>query len=357
MNKYSKTSYIIIASTLLFLFVLRLAAPFAVEKGVNYALQQTPGLRGKIGDVDIALYRGAYQIKDIELYVIDGTLEKPLVRITRLDISILWAALFRGSVVAEMQFFQPEFYYADTSEQEEKINDDASDEQTWVSLANKLVPFAIDRIDILDGRLMLETIATEQTNLSEINKVNGYISNITNSKDHSGSLVTNMQLNGMIEGVCPLQLSGSYNPYAAKPTFNIDVEMQRLPVEHIDGLIAFYAPFDVEAGELDFAMEFIADEGKVDGYVKAGVYDLSVFRWHEDVVVDGDNPFQWLFEALSGGVAEIFEDGERDLLATEVPLEGQLDDIETPVWPAVLSIIKNAFGESLNIKVDEPEES
>ena len=129
--------------------------------------------------------------------------------------------------------------------------------------------------------------------------------------------------------------------------------MQRLPMMHIDHLISFYSPFDVEAGQLDFAMEFAAKQGVVSGYVKAGVYDLSVFDWQEDVVQDGDNPFQWLFEAVTGGIAELFEGGNKDLVATRIPLEGNIDDIETPLWPAIGAIIRNAFIKSLDIKVDE----
>ena len=75
--------------------------------------------------------------------------------------------------------------------------------------------------------------------------------------------------------------------------------------------------------------------------------------WQEDVVQDGDNPFQWLFEAVTGGIAELFEGGNKDLVATRIPLEGNIDDIETPLWPAIGAIIRNAFIKSLDIKVDE----
>ena len=252
-----------------------------------------------------------------------------------------------------MTFLKPQFYYADTAGEEEEVNEDVQDEQTWITLANKLVPFSIDRIDIIDGKLMFETISNERKTHSEIQDIHGQITNLTNSKARSGSLVTNMRITAEIAGVCPLSLSGSYDPYAQKPTFNLDVEMQRLSMMHIDHLISFYSPFDVEAGQLDFAMEFAAKQGVVSGYVKAGVYDLSVFDWQEDVVQDGDNPFQWLFEAVTGGIAELFEGGNKDLVATRIPLEGNIDDIETPLWPAIGAIIRNAFIKSLDIKVDE----
>jgi len=353
--KSNKKIAIVAVCIVLTVVLLRLAAPFALERGINYAIEKTDGLRGQVGDVDIALFRGAYQVQDIELFAVENYSQQPTIKIKQLDISLLWSALFRGSVVAEMQFLEPEIYYADKRDSTEKIDENLKDEQTWISLTNQLVPFAIDRIDIVDGRLALATIMNGETNVNEITKVNGLISNITNSKDHSGSLVTNMQIDALIEDVSSLALTGSYDPYAAKPTFNIGAEMQRLPVKNLDKLIQFYAPFDVEAGQLDFALKIDAVEGKVDGYVKAGVYDLSVFSWHEDVERDGDNPFQWLFESLTGGLAGIFEDDDRDLLATEVPLSGQIDDIETPLWPAIYSIVRNAFIESLDIKVDDVE--
>ena len=344
---------ITLISLAVILVALRLVAPYAVQKGVNYAIKTTPGLSGQVGDVDIALYRGAYQVKDIELNLVDGGLQKPLISIQQLDISVLWSALFRGSIVSEMTFLKPQFYYADDVQQKEKINQDVQDEQTWITLANRLVPFSIDRIDIIDGRLMFETISAQRKTLTEITDVHGQITNLTNSKQRSGTLVTNLVLDAEIAGVCPLAVSGSYDPYASKPTFNVDVEMQRLPVKHIDHLISFYSPFDFEAGQIDFAMEFASKQGDVSGYVKAGVYDLSVFDWQEDVVKDGDNPFQWLFEATTGGIAELFEGGTKDLIATRVPLEGKIDDIQTPLWPAIGAIIKNAFIKSLDIKVDK----
>ena len=351
-NRQRKTAITLISLAVI-LVALRLVAPYAVQKGVNYAIKTTPGLSGQVGDVDIALYRGAYQVKDIELNLVDGDLQKPLISIQQLDISVLWSALFRGSIVSEMTFLKPQFYYADDVQQEEKINQDVQDEQTWITLANRLVPFSIDRIDIIDGRLMFETISAQRKTLTEITDVHGQITNLTNSKQRSGSLVTNLVLDAEIAGVCPLAVSGSYDPYASKPTFNVDVEMQRLPVKHIDHLISFYSPFDLEAGQIDFAMEFASKQGDVSGYVKAGVYDLSVFDWQEDVVKDGDNPFQWLFEAATGGIAELFEGGKKDLIATRVPLEGKIDDIQTPLWPAIGAIIKNAFIKSLDIKVDK----
>lgn len=335
------------------LIILRLLAPLAIERGVNHAIATTPGISGSVGDVDIALYRGAYQVEDIELYIIQGEQSKPMIKVKRLDISILWSALFRGSVVAELAFEHPQFYIADTAGKEEKLNPDVKDEETWITLANRLAPFSIDRIDIIDGIVSLETSSEELQSLTQIEQVNGQITNLTNSQSFSGSMVSQMAIQAKVAGICPLSMSGSYDPYAAKPTFNIDVEMQRLPVKQIDSLIRFYTPFDFEAGEIDFAMEFAAKLGKVNGYVEVGIYKLDVFNWQEDVVKDGDNPFEWLFEGLAGGLSELLENDEKDLLATRIPLEGEIENIDTPLLPAIGAIFRNGFIKAFDMKVDD----
>lgn len=340
-------------SLLVLLLLLRLFAPLAIKKGINYAIATTAGISGKVGDVDIALYRGAYQVHDIELYMVDGQQQKPLIKVQRVDISVLWSALFNGSLVAELAISHPEFYFIDTAGQKEKINPNIKDEQTWITLVNRLAPFSIDRVDIIDGVIALETFTGKRRTVTEIRDVQGQVTNLTNSRSFSGSLVSQMSIQAKVAGVCLLSVSGSYDPYAAKPTFDFDVEMQRLPVKQIDHLIRFYTPFDFEAGEVDFAMELAAKQGQVQGYVELGVYHLEVFDWQEDVVKDGDNPFEWLFEGLVGGLSEILENDKKDLLATRIPLEGQIDDIDTPLLPAIVAILKNGFVKAFDLKVDK----
>jgi hypothetical protein len=335
------------------LILLRLFAPLAVKKGINYAISTTPGISGSVGDVDIALYRGAYQVNDIALYIEDGQQQKPLIKVSQLDISVLWSALLNGAVVAELAFTHPAFYYLDTAGQDTNVNPKVKDEKTWITLVKRLAPFSIDRVDIIDGVIALATFSDERKTITEIQEVNGQITNLTNSRSFSGSLVTQMAVQGKIAGVCPLAMSGSYDPYARNPTFDFDVEMQRLPVKQIDHLISFYTPFDFEAGEVDFAMELAARQGQVQGYVEVGIYHLDVFDWQEDVVKDGDNPFEWLFEGLAGGMSEILENDKKDLLATRVPLEGKIDNIDTPLLPAIGAILKNGFIKAFDMKVDK----
>ena len=96
---------------LLGLLAARVAAPVWVEQRINQAIAEAEGLRGNIGEVDLHLYRGAYRIRDIQLYSVNGVEVEPLISIARVELSILWSALIDGEVVAEMTFHRrpPEY--------------------------------------------------------------------------------------------------------------------------------------------------------------------------------------------------------------------------------------------------------
>ena len=47
------------------LILLRALAPYAVQYYVNQQLEQTQGITGHVGDVDLYLYRGAYAVDEV----------------------------------------------------------------------------------------------------------------------------------------------------------------------------------------------------------------------------------------------------------------------------------------------------
>src|SRR4051812_42921684 len=66
----------------LFIIVLlvigRLMLPWALRSYVNRTLDQNPLYDGKIGDIDVHLWRGAYSIQDVRLVKTTGNVPVPL---------------------------------------------------------------------------------------------------------------------------------------------------------------------------------------------------------------------------------------------------------------------------------------
>src|SRR5438552_14901605 len=65
------------------LVALRLALPHFVKNYVNRTLSEIPGYRGRVGDIDIALWRGAYTIHGLDLVKTDGKVPVPFFSTTQ----------------------------------------------------------------------------------------------------------------------------------------------------------------------------------------------------------------------------------------------------------------------------------
>lgn len=85
-RKRSKWLGVIVISVAI-LALLRIVAPYALQHAGNYVLDNTEGIQGTIGDVDLNLYRGAYVVEKISIKKTQGEQQAPLISIERLDIS------------------------------------------------------------------------------------------------------------------------------------------------------------------------------------------------------------------------------------------------------------------------------
>ena len=94
------------------LVVLRLILPYVVLRYVNKSLASMDGYYGRVQDIDISLYRGAYKVRDIYLNKVDkAKKQSPFFSSHTIDLSVEWKALFRGSLVGEVIFVSPKLVF------------------------------------------------------------------------------------------------------------------------------------------------------------------------------------------------------------------------------------------------------
>ncbi len=86
----------------------RAMLPNFVRAYVNRTLNRSLLYAGKIGEVQIHLWRGAYSIFDVRLSKKTGDVPVPLFAAQRVDFSIQWDALEHGRVVGRVSMFEPQ---------------------------------------------------------------------------------------------------------------------------------------------------------------------------------------------------------------------------------------------------------
>ncbi|MEM5546354.1 DUF748 domain-containing protein [Pseudoalteromonas fuliginea] len=353
LNSLHRKWFSFLVVIVLLLITLRIAAPYAVQQYVNYQLKHTQGITGHIGDVDLFLYRGAYAIDDVEIYATNATTApRPLLVVKTLDFSLAWSALLKGNLVTNMAFMRPEIVIYDKNPNAAEQNQRVKDETTWIGLANDLVLFSIDTLTIEQGKLSLVNATSQGEKPTFISNINARIENITNAQNLSKTLVTTLNVEGALMGEAALRLNGKLDPFSKHANFDFNAEVQRFSVKNLDTVFKVYTPFDIEAGGIDGAMELVAKDNNLNGYVKAGVQNLSVFSWREDIEKDDDGIFTAIFEGSVDLLGSILENDESKLVAARIPIEGQLDNTDVSTFQAVISVLKNAFFDAFSMKVD-----
>lgn len=352
--KSKKTQWIL--AIFFVLITLRIAAPFIIKSVINDSLEKAEGLGGSVERVGLRLFRGAYVMHQLDVHTVVNDERHPFLNVKTVDISIFWGALFSGRLVSEIILDKPVLSLKDTQGKEENTYDPAINHSSWLGLRKELIPLQIDRFEMTDGVITFTGFSPDENingnfTLDDINLL--IIGLKKKTPTGNEKFPAHLTLNAKVYGDSHLNAEGQFNAFSTKPNFDLDATLDDVSIKHLDKIIKVYAPFDIEAGSFSGATEIRTVDGKVDGYLKIGAKNLDVFSWKQDINVDHDNPFQAAFDALIGGVSSLLTNRNSSLMATNIPIEGNISEPETSVFVAFVNLIRNAFVQAIDIHVDD----
>lgn len=330
--------------TLAFIVVLlgvRAVLPAALQRYVNEKLDEIPGYGGEIGDVDLNLLRGAYEIEDVRIVKTNGKVPVPFFAAPKIDISLQWSALFDGALVGEVELFSPELNFVsgpDRSREQESID------PSWQDKVKALFPFRINRLAAYDGQIHFRDFhSAPQVNLY-VSGIRFEGENITNAAGSDENMFAVFHATGKAMGAADLVVNLRANALADRPTFSLDGTLEALPIKHMNDFLRAYANVDAEAGTFELYTELNAENGRIAGYAKPFFKDVKILDWKKDVTEK--NQFQALWEGLVEVGKEILE-SDDDAVASRIPLSGQIDETNPDTFAAIGSLLRNAFIEAL----------
>lgn len=348
-----------ITSAILGLFIAvivvgRLVAPIYILRYVNRTLDGLEGYDGHVGDIELSIWRGAYAIVDLRI-VKEGSDEPlPLLAMERADISLHWDALLDGSVVAEIELLEPKLNFVAERKKESKHEDAtekreakkaAEGESTWQEQVKQLVPLSINRLAIQDGEIRYADPYSQPKVDMAIRKFSGHIDNLTNSQELSATddLVATASFRGEALNSGKLSLDGKVDPYQKQPTFQLDAKLEDLQIRELNDFLKAYVNVDAERGRLSVYTEVATENGRFKGYVKPLIRDLRILRWKEE----DEGVVHKLWEGLVELGTEIFENDDKQQVATRIPFSGKLEKPEADVGTTVIYVLRNAFVRAL----------
>ncbi len=327
------------------LVVGRLMLPLYVLQYVNRVLQRNPEYPGRVEDIDISLWRGAYQIKGLNIHKRTGKVPVPLFEAPLVDLSVEWRQLFHGSLVGKVVIDRPKvnFVHGPT----ERQTQDGTD-ANWLATIRDLYPLKINSFHVRDGQIHYRDFETSPKVDVYLSDVQGEATNLTNSLKLSKNRVAHIQATGSAEGQTKAKMSMDVDPFTVEPDFYVAGELTGLKLTALNDFLRAYANVDAKAGDISLFTELRTETRDFKGYLKVLIRNLELIDLRKDL----KKPFRFIWESLVAAVSEIFTNHAKDQIATEVPLTGTLDQPKARTWATVVGIFRNAFIEALKPGID-----
>jgi len=307
-----------------------------VRNYVNRKLSEIHGYRAHVSAVTLHLWRGAYQIHYIDIKKTSGAVPVPFFSAPLVDFSVEWHALiFERAFVGNIEIHRPKMNLVNGSTKE---TSQAPVDEPWAQKIKQLFPLKINRFAVHNGEIRYHDYSRNLKVDLPFERVQMVAVNLTNSKKLSKSLIADIRIEGQPMGVGDARSQISLDPYAAKPTFAFNFELENLPLVKLNKFAKAYGNFTFNSGTFKMAMEASAHDGAYQGYVEPVFDHMSIFNPAKE-----DNPITAVWEAILEGVTRIVRNYSKDRFGTKVPFSGTFEHPNPEILTTIANAFRNAF--------------
>jgi hypothetical protein len=342
---YKKKKVLIPLIILLILIGARLYLPTWVKGYINEVLADIPGYYGQIDGVDLSLYRGAYSINGMYLNKVDAETQIPFLKFPETDISIEWNALFKGAIVAEITMNSPEVIYV-LEDQKTAPNEESADVDDWTNALKDIVPLEINHFEVYDGTIALVGLMAEPNIDLQINELQLSARNLRNVIEKDRVLPSPITATGVSFGGGTVKLDGDMNLFQEIPDMDISFSLEKSEAKALNELTSYFAGLDFESGTFELYSEIAIADGYLKGYLKPMLTNTTM-------IGEEDGFLETLWEGFTSFFKFILKNKGTDTIATEVPIEGDLNNTKAGVWPTIGGIFKNGWFKAFKGETDE----
>jgi uncharacterized protein DUF748 len=337
--------WITLAALVVLVLALDLALPTWIARYINGRLDHMGDYHGHLERVRLHLWRGAYSIEELRI-ARKGHASVPLLHAPRMDLSLSWDALLHGGVVGRVSFRSPEIDFLDAPATQNGKGVD------WREKLEQLLPIRLDEVRVHDGTVRFRAFSTEPRVDVKATGVEGVVTNLTNVRD-AGKRAATLHATARVLGSAPLETDARFDPLGTLEDFRFDLKVTGIDLTRANELLQAYAKLDVESGRGDFIMQLEARDRRLTGYAKPLFQHVKIFSWKQDIEQQHDNPFRALWEAVAGGVQNLFKNHQEDQFATRIEISGEIGRSETSTLKAIGAILHNAFVQALRPRFED----
>ena len=342
---YNKKRYTIPIIIIVLLVAFRIYLPTLVKNNINKILADIPGYYGEVEDVDISLIRGAYVVNGMYLNKVNAKTQVPFLNFPKTDISIEWKSLFKGKIVSEIIMNSPEVIYI-FEDQKTPSDGKTADVDDWTKALTEIVPIDINHFEVHGGKVAFVQLQADPNIDLNINNIELYADNLRNVVAKAGTLPSPIHATGVTFGNGNMTLEGDINLIKEIPDMDLEFALEGSNATALNDLTRHYAGVDFEKGTFELYSEVAIADGYLKGYIKPMLTDAKM-------IGKDDGFLGVLWEGFVGFFKFILKNQRTDTLATKVPLEGDLNNLDSGTWHTVINIFGNAWIKAFKGETDD----
>lgn len=336
-NILSSKIMIVVSVFIVLAVVFRILLPHLVLNYINRTISAMEDYKGHVQDINIHLWRGAYDIIDLKLVKTGGKVPVPFIEVTKAELSIQWSELIHGALVGDMTFHNPQLNFVKGPTKETSQTEVS---KSWIEITKELFPFSLNQLDVVNGTVHYRDFHSEPKIDIYLDRLYITATNLTNSRSVSQSKFARIEMYNQPKPDDPeVKVSVHLDTFAQAPTLDMEFSLKNLKLIRLNDFFRAYGNFDVEKGTFLLFSEMSTSQGAYKGYVKPLFQDLKVVDWKKEV----KSPLRLAWEAIVGGAAKILENKPTGRIATVIPIEGRFKDQNIDYWTAIGTLMKNAF--------------
>jgi hypothetical protein len=332
----------ILLSVIILVALVRLFLPEIIKYQMNWYLDnKLKNYQGHINDVDVALYRGAFKLKDLRVWKRNREREDDFfVKIEEIDLSIAWRALLDRRVLGDLEVENAKIVFLDSDKEEKRQTGKGED---WRAALNRIVPIKLESFKIANSEVVFANNTLKVPALISLDQIDFRATNIKNTENKKEMLPSTVIASARLQKDAMVKAKARVNFISKTPALDLNVQVDKLDVTKLNDFLLAYGPVTLTSGNLSLYAEVATKGNQIKGYVKPFFENIDVISRAEK----WDSPKRFFAEI---GVALgnlILRNSKNKNVATKIDFEGPTQGPSIDTWSSLRISLQNAFIEAL----------
>jgi hypothetical protein len=342
LKPWHRRTVIVVSAVFAALLVARMAAPPYVKGAIDRRLNHIPGYSGHVDGVALHFWRGAYRIDGMKIVRNDGRVSEPFFSADRIDFSIAWKELFQGRLVSRIDVKNGHLTFLRGPDEE---SSQLTADKRWQDVVNDLFPIDITYLDIRGGVLrFVDTTHTPKVDIA-IRDLKVIATGLQNRPKSDGDpFPAKIDITGVTIGDGQFHLFAKAEPLAAKPRFQLAMELRKVSLPSLNDFLEAYSRVKVSKGQFEAFAQMAMANDHYEGYVKPFLSDLGF----DDLNDEDKSLGHKLWKSIVAGIADLAKNKDSKQVATRIPFSGEAAGLDIHMWKSIENGLHHGFVKALS---------